>query len=254
VQRYNDPQSLNRYSYVRNNPMILVDPDGHAWKPATSFFGGTPLGFMWIPESKSYDASGALKTGLYNQAIFFSDNRTFNPDSRFNMGSSTAYYYMQDGSIKQYNATTLPSDLKKFATVPEGFYEGHNGRHCGRSGQCIDALHIRDIGGDDKDRIQLSSPNPKYNDGRTHMASVHVHPAGGGNTTGYDSKGNPCSEGCSLIDIYQWADFKGNSYNAQQQNNVIGIGISRTLSFPIINYFDINGSSSDTAASTYSPD
>lgn len=26
-----DPQSLNRYSYVRNNPLILTDPSGHSW-------------------------------------------------------------------------------------------------------------------------------------------------------------------------------------------------------------------------------
>ncbi len=26
-----DPQALNRYSYVRNNPIIYTDPTGHAW-------------------------------------------------------------------------------------------------------------------------------------------------------------------------------------------------------------------------------
>ncbi len=26
-----DPQAFNRYTYVRNNPVILVDPDGHGW-------------------------------------------------------------------------------------------------------------------------------------------------------------------------------------------------------------------------------
>jgi RHS repeat-associated protein len=26
-----DPQSLNRYSYVRNNPLKYIDPTGHAW-------------------------------------------------------------------------------------------------------------------------------------------------------------------------------------------------------------------------------
>ncbi|MFA5088126.1 MAG: FG-GAP-like repeat-containing protein [Candidatus Omnitrophota bacterium] len=31
VQDPNDPQSLNRYSYVRNNPVNLVDPTGHFW-------------------------------------------------------------------------------------------------------------------------------------------------------------------------------------------------------------------------------
>jgi RHS repeat-associated protein len=36
-----DPQSLNRYSYVRNNPLIHVDPDGHE----DSDFSVTPGGF-----------------------------------------------------------------------------------------------------------------------------------------------------------------------------------------------------------------
>jgi len=30
VPRPGDPQSLNRYSYARNNPLIRVDPSGHA--------------------------------------------------------------------------------------------------------------------------------------------------------------------------------------------------------------------------------
>ncbi|MHB8968803.1 MAG: RHS repeat-associated core domain-containing protein, partial [Thermoleophilia bacterium] len=29
VQDYTDPQTLNRYSYVRNNPLIYTDPSGH---------------------------------------------------------------------------------------------------------------------------------------------------------------------------------------------------------------------------------
>lgn len=34
VPNANDPQSLNRYAYVRNNPLNLIDPDGH---------------FFWVP-------------------------------------------------------------------------------------------------------------------------------------------------------------------------------------------------------------
>jgi RHS repeat-associated protein len=34
VPRPGDPQSLNRYSYARNNPLIRVDPSGHADCPA----------------------------------------------------------------------------------------------------------------------------------------------------------------------------------------------------------------------------
>ena len=32
VQAPFDPQMLNRYTYVRNNPVNLIDPDGHRWK------------------------------------------------------------------------------------------------------------------------------------------------------------------------------------------------------------------------------
>ncbi len=28
---YYDPQDLNRYAYVRNNPLTLIDPDGNSW-------------------------------------------------------------------------------------------------------------------------------------------------------------------------------------------------------------------------------
>ncbi len=31
VQAPNDPQSLNRYAYVRNNPLNLTDPSGYSW-------------------------------------------------------------------------------------------------------------------------------------------------------------------------------------------------------------------------------
>lgn len=31
VPNFADPQSLNRYAYVRNNPLLYVDPSGHSW-------------------------------------------------------------------------------------------------------------------------------------------------------------------------------------------------------------------------------
>ncbi|MBD3792377.1 MAG: hypothetical protein IE918_09615 [Campylobacterales bacterium] len=31
IQAPHDSQSYNRYSYVRNNPLMYTDPSGHSW-------------------------------------------------------------------------------------------------------------------------------------------------------------------------------------------------------------------------------
>lgn len=41
-----DPQSFNRYSYVRNNPLKYVDSDGHCWG-AASFIRGWNIDTPW---------------------------------------------------------------------------------------------------------------------------------------------------------------------------------------------------------------
>jgi len=40
VQAPFDPQSLNRFSYVRNNPLIYTDPTGYGWGGVPDGFGG----------------------------------------------------------------------------------------------------------------------------------------------------------------------------------------------------------------------
>jgi hypothetical protein len=64
-----NPQSLNLYAYVGNNPVSTVDPDGHAeladeqaYDPATSV--QTDVGSEWSPEdgTSSYDVDGASTT------------------------------------------------------------------------------------------------------------------------------------------------------------------------------------------------
>jgi RHS repeat-associated protein len=50
-----DPQDLNRYSYVRNNPIKLIDPTGHVWwKPWTWFKKSDKVE---TPNSKTQDNS-----------------------------------------------------------------------------------------------------------------------------------------------------------------------------------------------------
>jgi RHS repeat-associated protein len=55
-----DPQTLNKYTYVRNNPLRYVDPDGHEledWaKTGVEFIGGVGRG---VAASSSWGAVGA---------------------------------------------------------------------------------------------------------------------------------------------------------------------------------------------------
>ena len=39
IRKFDDPQSLNLYSYVRNNPLTRVDADGHCWPWCTALLG-----------------------------------------------------------------------------------------------------------------------------------------------------------------------------------------------------------------------
>ena len=45
IQNVYDPQSLNRYSFERNNPLKYTDPSGHNLAPLTVGYGNA-LGFM----------------------------------------------------------------------------------------------------------------------------------------------------------------------------------------------------------------
>ena len=51
-----DPQSLNLYSYVRNNPLTREDADGHDWKDALEYANGVAKG---IDSSLSFGLIGA---------------------------------------------------------------------------------------------------------------------------------------------------------------------------------------------------
>ncbi len=41
-----DPQTLNLYGYVRNNPLGRADADGHDWRDSLDFLGGVARGFV----------------------------------------------------------------------------------------------------------------------------------------------------------------------------------------------------------------
>ncbi|MFD3262341.1 RHS repeat-associated core domain-containing protein, partial [Paenibacillus lentus] len=57
-----DPQSLNLYVYVGNNPLIYTDPSGHFRNPIEAWREGPE----WLPFSKEYvrNYDRNLETGL----------------------------------------------------------------------------------------------------------------------------------------------------------------------------------------------
>ena len=183
-------------------------------------------GYEWVDEDKSYDVDGNLLQGLYAQAIFFSDNKTFDKDNGYNIGSSTATVYLADGTTETYAACTNPSG-SDYATVPEGTYHAKVGMHKG----AYTALRMEDTDG--SGRIELGYENPAYTDGRTYAAGINIHKPGENNLTGLTVKKRPISAGCLLIDINSWNRFIGHFEAEDQKNNTVSVTVSRSLSEPV---------------------
>jgi len=228
--------STSPYAWCANNFVRFIDPTGMAWRPTYNQDregNRTYNGYEWIPEDQSYDENGNLLAGLYHQAVFFSDNGTFDPNSGKNMGSSTATVYLADGNTTTFDACTYPSNLDKYATVPEGLYEAVVGLHFG-----VSSLLMRDIG-ITRFTIETGVLNPAYSDGRTYITRADIHYAGKKNFTGeFWSKRlgriAGVSEACFLIDVNRfYNEFMPIFNSSTQKNNVVSITTSRTLSSPI---------------------
>lgn len=214
------------YAFSENRVIDGRELEGLEWV-STKDGDGRTTGYMWDPQNAyttDQDGNQVLKEGYYHQAIFFSENGTFDEDSKYNIGSSTATVYKADGTTETFDASTYSSDQDSYATVPEGDYEATVGLHNGS----YTALRVHDVG-NTQDRIELGGPNP-FDPSRTYAEGINIHKAGLNNLTGLTSQGRPVSAGCFLIDRDRWDSFIRIFSSEKQKNNPVGISLSRTYS------------------------
>ncbi len=220
---------ISLYVYCANNPILYIDPDGRAWRltyDEDHDGNRTYNGYEWIPEDQSYDTDGNLLSGLYSQAIFFSNNATFDASSKYNMGSSTATVYLADGTTTTFDANTNPSS-DDYATVPEEIYHATVGLHKGS----YTALKMRDEGAASQ-TIELGQANPAHPT-RTYAEGINIHKPGLNNLTGLTRSGSAVSQGCLLIDRNNWSNFIGNFNTDTQRANTVSVTVSRSLATPV---------------------
>ena len=223
--------NIGPYAFCGNSPICYIDPDGLAWKPTYIMEPDGKMrctGYEWVDEEDAYDENGPLRDGIYNYAIFCSDNGTFDPLIKYNIGSSTITVYLPDGTTITFDGCTTPSG-PDYATVPEGFYHATKGMHNGSNGSYT-ALRLSDVNNSGK--IELGGPNPAHPD-RTYADGINMHKPGKGNFTGQISNGSPISAGCLLVDRNRWDEFIGIFDSCQEGAYVIGVAVSRSLSAPL---------------------
>ena len=109
--KLDDPQSLNLYAYVRNNPLSRVDLDGHS--------------DYWWQKVKNWASGNGFRTNAQVQGLSIAQTaltHTGSKDWAINGVNTSGGHVFKPGSNKcnEFVADTLGEAGKKVPTVPDG--------------------------------------------------------------------------------------------------------------------------------------
>jgi RHS repeat-associated protein len=185
-----NPQNLNMYVYVLNNPLSKTDPTG--MNPCGTK-SDADCHVTVTFKSRSKDANGN-----------YNDSNTNVKGQEFY--NATATINVNGKDVGTYLARTIPSDGSNSATIADGTYQGTWSGHAG-----YPAISLNSGG-----PVPTVAPNPSSgpNHGKDYATGIYGPHIGGYDPTKFapqgpifDSRGHAWSTGCSLINRDQYGDF-----------------------------------------------
>ncbi|MBI4743527.1 MAG: hypothetical protein HY776_01665 [Actinobacteria bacterium] len=117
-----DPQSLNPYVYVRNNPVNLVDPDGQVVEATIAASVGGVMMFVtspaWAPTAGLVLVAGGLTAIATDYYLSLKQAKE--------TGKQLAIQYLKR-KIERYEGTFTPQELQKMGIIPSNKQLKKNG-------------------------------------------------------------------------------------------------------------------------------
>ena len=199
-----NPQNLNEYAYVNNNPMNHTDPTG--------------MNACGTNDDKTCKVTITITAREKGDDGKYLDGKNSKIQSQYN---ATATVTVNGKVVGTFLAKSTPDDSKKSGTAADGTYDAAAGTHRGTYAD----IHINS-----SKEIPTAFPNPNLNAPSEWTANgVEIHKSGMSDGT-MGSAERPISEGCQTIQSSHFAEFQhvtglvpGPNMGAQQQHFTVVI-------------------------------